>query len=1146
MILICTNELAGPTGYHKSVVQLANGLHQTGYPVAVMAFLGGGDVWERMLPSWPLDESIPAYTVRSLPADGGSLLHRGVYPEYSGNLGALRFSFTANQVAVLRQLNDVLDESDTIVFTNPAQVLAFQYALGDAERRPKTVLQIHGDYAHHKELWEPLKSVRRSIDRLQTVADGLRAQFLDLFGESNVVFIPNFPGEGKTTVPRVAHEGVNIVLPASLQHRKNQLDAVRALAKIDDDSVRLSLWGSAHPLNPYVSAVREEIARLGLNERVNICGYGSEQDVYSEADIVLMTSLSEGFPYPLLESMSHSLPVVAYDFDFGAREAIEDGRSGFLIPLLDVDLLAERLGELSADASMRERFGAAGRERYNAYFSQEAVGKRYEEFLGPRGKAIDLTEVFAVEGSEPISTEQISHRVKWRGLARYHQITVTGDASLHDVQIDNSERVTTPTVKQQRTSRRGKSGKAARETLIQFPAFGKDVISYAPTPGSKERHYLGHTTTRHELKIFGHLRRNATYTPVDVLHAAQGGAQHVSWSTTPKALASFVDKGAEAVSWKVRQVATELKKHLQASGTKDQPTQPITPPKPVTSPSEPGKTADASALAANSTASDSPRSAQADGGLSQGLREFGKTLGFSNKVFTSATNIAKSYAGSGMKLLRSAVAVKEPIAPHREIGTHPWFPVTGGIDNFGTPVNTAGAVEVKAGTLTHAPSVLMRGEYDQVRLRDGLSTRSFSSPFTYGEFFDRLCEAEREYGLFDITTRSGDYLWELGRSALVIQLAEALGLWGAADAIGTPVKADYDGPKRLTTAPHAKTVVFDYVRRGQSGYRTAPFVNDNTLFVVQADANGYPGVEDSPLVYPFAEFTEWSRHWRQRWSHLRVPEVDARPFEEALSKAFGMRVDLGDHLRNRLAKFQLERDFFTPVFERVQPKEVMIASSHWRAGIVHAAQRSGALVGDIQYALTSRYAPSFWFGDTPHYGATRFHAWSKMWAERTNVYRESVIVPREQSDFEAAKAAAGDAEPRWDVCVVSQPRVLRRILSFVKRIVQERPELSIVIAPHPAQRAIIGKEIAAADLEGKVDIATENTLVTVNNSRMSVGTFSTSLWESAALGKPTFVIEVPGFEETLQDVESGLFRLAASPADLVPFQVPESRHQIFA
>ncbi|MDU6928245.1 MAG: glycosyl transferase family 1, partial [Dermabacter sp.] len=379
--------------------------------------------------------------------------------------------------------------------------------------------------------------------------------------------------------------------------------------------------------------------------------------------------------------------------------------------------------------------------------------------------------------------------------------------------IDNSERITTPTIKQRSIKRRG-AAQISRETLIQFPAFGKEVISYTAEPGSQERHYLGHTTTRHELKVFGHLRRDADYTPVDTLHAAQGGAQHVSWSTTPKALVSFLDKGAEAVSWKVRQVATELNKHLQASRTKEQPA-PATAPatsaaQTTTTPNPPKSTVPAQP----SKPEAQPQTKQSDGGLGQGLREFGKTLGLSNTLVTSVSSVAKSYAGSGIALLRNAVAVKEPVAPHREIGTHPWFPVTGGTDNFGTPVNTAGAVAVETGTLTHAPSVLVRGEYDQVRLRDGLSTRTFSSPFTYGEFFDRLCEAEREYGLFDITTRDGVYLWELGRSALVIQLAEALGLWGAADAIGTPVKSAYDGPKQLTTAPQARTVVFDYVRRG--------------------------------------------------------------------------------------------------------------------------------------------------------------------------------------------------------------------------------------------------------------------------------------------------------------------------------------------
>src|SRR5699024_3380152 len=141
----------------------------------------------------------------------------------------------------------------------------------------------------------------------------------------------------------------------------------------------------------------------------------------------------------------------------------------------------------------------------------------------------------------------------------------------------------------------------------------------------------------------------------------------------------------------------------------------------------------------------------------------------------------------------------------------------------------------------------------------------------------------------------------------------------------------------------------------------------------------------------------------------------------------------------------------TPVFERVQPEEVLIASSHWWAGISAAAARSGARVSDIQYALTSRYAPSFWFGQKPHHGATRFYTWSDFWAERTNVYDEHVVVPRDQPELEAAVEDPPSDEPTWDVCVISQPRVLRRILAFVQELVRERPDLRVVIAPHPAR-----------------------------------------------------------------------------------------------
>jgi glycosyltransferase involved in cell wall biosynthesis len=1106
MILICVNELAGPTGYHKSVVETANALHRAGYGVAVLSFLGASDGAGDAMPRWPLDVGVPAFVLQTLPADGGRLLHRNVHPVLSGRVHSARYEFTANQLAALRQINAELSADDTVIFTTPLQALAFHRALEGDERRAPTVLQVHGDYLHHDELWGLVIEARDAIDRVQTVAEGLRSQFVPTFAEADVVFVPNL--HSPSPLRRVEHEGVEIALPASFQHRKNQLDAVRALALVDDESVRLTLWGNINPLNPYFIAVRQLVSSLGLDHRVRTPGFGTESDVYSTADIVLMTSLSEGFGYPLLEAAYHRLPAVAYDFDFGPRDAIVDGETGFIVPVGDVEQLATRLTELAADETLRGRFGERARALFDERFATEAVVARYGELIGPPGgSAADLAELFSTDGGEPVRVEDVSHRYRRAGGRRLHQVTVSSPVPICDVRIDDGERVATPRVR-----------RLPGATRIEFPASaGTEVVSYSTVPGSPDRHFLGSATRAGGLDVPLYLRRDAGYgdaaPPVqDVIFAASGGARRVAVRESTLVLRDFAARARGEVTRRLSQ---------------------LTPGRPKTAPTGATPTGSSATSPATQPPPQRPGSSIA------------RAAGLPVAALGSLRRVATTYGRTAVTALVLALATKPSAPTRREIARHPWFPVTSGVDSFGTAINQPGGVKVRNAGTAARPTVSIDGEYDWLLVRDGASQRRIESPFSYGELFDRICAAERDHGLFDITTRDGVHLWELGRSALVIQLAEALGLWGKATAIDGVVNDVYTGRKRLATAPPARRVVFDYARRGQGGYRTAPFLDDRTLFVVQPERDGYPEVDDTNLVYPFHEFNRWKQDWRRRWAHLRVPDVDARPFEEALSDALGMQVDLGDHLRNRLAKFLAERDFWTPVFERVQPEEVLIASSHWWAGISSAAARSGAQVSDIQYALTSRYAPSFWFGGTPHYGATRLYAWSELWAARTNVYKEHVIVPRQQPELQAAAQDGLERDPTWDVCVISQPRVLRRILAFVQELVRERPELRVVVAPHPAQRSLIDEELGAAGLSGRVTIAPDDTLTTIRRSAISVGTFSTSLWEAAALGRPTYVLPVPGHEETLQDVESGLFRIAGSPDDLVPYQVPETRRSIF-
>ncbi|HEY0248907.1 MAG TPA: glycosyltransferase [Gryllotalpicola sp.] len=537
MILLCVNEVVGRSGYHRLIVDLANGLHRNGYPVTVLGFARDArrsvpTRQERRRMEWKLDDEIPLLALQTLVASGGAMLHRNYHPVLSGRLESGRYNFTANELEVLRDLNRTLTPDDTILFTSPITAMAFAVALHDEARRPRTILQAHGNYEYYTDLIPTLEAAREGIGQIQTSTQAARKQFVPLFDEADVISVPNFPSETVESIEPVAHEGVNIVQPASFQTLKNQLDAVRALALINDESVHLTLWGVASTKNPYVLEVQALVASLGLEHRVHIPGFGTEQDIYSQADIVTLCSLAEGFPNTLTESALHGLPVVAFDFDFGPREIIEDGASGYIVPLRDVDALAERWSALAADPELRERFGRRAREIYDAGFSYQQVSRKYREFLGaPHGKAIDLAQMFARSGTDPVTVRQISRRLRTaRGRVEI-QVAIGSSITLHDVRIDNGTRVFEPRVKRR-----------IGQTLITFAPEGDEIISYSMQPGSADRYYLASIKAEStDVEVLPWLRRDFR------------GYRQVAPIAVGTTESDFV-RARRAVIWKLRQL----------------------------------------------------------------------------------------------------------------------------------------------------------------------------------------------------------------------------------------------------------------------------------------------------------------------------------------------------------------------------------------------------------------------------------------------------------------------------------------------------------------------------------------------------------------------------------------------------------------
>jgi glycosyltransferase involved in cell wall biosynthesis len=94
--------------------------------------------------------------------------------------------------------------------------------------------------------------------------------------------------------------------------------------------------------------LRELASRLGIGDRVRFAGARSDvPELLQSFDVGVLTSHSESFSNSVLEYLAAGLPVVVTDVG-GVREAIEDGREGFIVPPKAPDQLAERLRRLVA------------------------------------------------------------------------------------------------------------------------------------------------------------------------------------------------------------------------------------------------------------------------------------------------------------------------------------------------------------------------------------------------------------------------------------------------------------------------------------------------------------------------------------------------------------------------------------------------------------------------------------------------------------------------------------------------------------------------------------------------------------------------------------------------------------------------------
>ncbi len=116
----------------------------------------------------------------------------------------------------------------------------------------------------------------------------------------------------------------------------------------------------------------------GISPYVIFTGFRRDiPEIISAIDISVLSSLREGLPLALLESMAMSKPVVATDVG-GVSEIVQDDKTGFLIPPRDSDALSDAIIKLLKDKEKANKFGKAGRKYVEENFSLNQMVKKYE------------------------------------------------------------------------------------------------------------------------------------------------------------------------------------------------------------------------------------------------------------------------------------------------------------------------------------------------------------------------------------------------------------------------------------------------------------------------------------------------------------------------------------------------------------------------------------------------------------------------------------------------------------------------------------------------------------------------------------------------------------------------------------------------
>lgn len=323
-----------------------------------------------------------------------------------------------NIFADIRRVAKIIKEGQyEIIHSHGAKANMFSFAVRCFIRLP-SVTTVHSDYKLDY-MQSRLKTL--TLGTINAVALRTMDYYITISGNFRKMLVER---KFKPSDMFILYNGLDFSLPYTNSTRANFIEKYKL--PVDEEDVIIGILARFHPvksIDTFIKAAKivndknknvkfviggdgEEHANLvnltkslGLENCVFFAGWVNNEEFLNGIDISVLTSISESFPYSILEGVKYKKPTISSRVG-GIPDLIEDGFNGYLFEPRDHAKLAELILDLASDGEKRRLMGQRIYDKALASFSLESMCRtqlniyngilKREEIVKKSGKAYDV------------------------------------------------------------------------------------------------------------------------------------------------------------------------------------------------------------------------------------------------------------------------------------------------------------------------------------------------------------------------------------------------------------------------------------------------------------------------------------------------------------------------------------------------------------------------------------------------------------------------------------------------------------------------------------------------------------------------------------------------------------------------------------